>query len=300
MHENDETMNANDETNKGCVGIWGWNTIPVLCLVAIVGWTLYTVATQHFPAFFDGLMWALWDEGSDAYNYPLGVCIAGELAANLVLATLGAYALRLLFKRSASYPALATWVMVGAAFVAGLNCVITRHFGMEVSAKEEQEVFCGAIFALIWLCYLAKSEKIRNTFVNARASWPKVWMVVALVLAAAAFCGWKGLKNPPAVADGEEAQAASEAPKTYICILEVQEDEDGAEMELEELEARIRAAMAKRGIDDVAVGLTDDEDVVLGYSNAQMIPDELVQELIDLLELPIALEVIEQREYIPE
>ncbi|MBO6066763.1 MAG: hypothetical protein J6P80_01240, partial [Kiritimatiellae bacterium] len=78
------------------------------------------------------------------------------------------------------------------------------------------------------------------------------------------------------------------------------EDEDGAEMELEELEARIRAVMAKRGIDDVAVGLTDDEDVVLAYSNAKMIPDELVQELIDLLELPIALEVIEQREYIPE
>ena len=173
MHENDETMNTNDETNKGCVGRWGWNTIPVLSLLAIVGWTLYTVATQHFPAFFDGLMWALWDEGSDAYNYPLGVCIAGELAANLVLATLGVYALRLLFKRSASYPALATWVLVGAAFVAGLNCVITRHFGMEVSAKEEQE-----------------------------------------------------------------AQAASEALQTYICLLEVQEDEDGAEMELEVIEQR--------------------------------------------------------------
>ena len=79
MHENDETMNANDETNKGCVGIWGWNTIPMLSLLAIVGWTLYTVATQHFPA-----------------------------------------------------------------FVAGLDCVITRHFGMEVSAKEVQEDEDGA------------------------------------------------------------------------------------------------------------------------------------------------------------
>ena len=296
------------EKNKGCVGIWGWNTIPVLNLIAVIGGGLYMAATQHFPAFFNGLMWAFWTKGCEAYNFPMGVFIAIELAFNLGLATFAFYALILLAKRSVSYPKLTTRIFWTAAVAAGLDFIVARHFQIEVTAREKQEMFRGAIFAMIWMSYFAKSERIKNTFVNARAKLRRGWLAVSIVLAVSALFCWIGMRSNNPLAN-------IEATKTYICFLQTRVG-NGEEMDhigckamvsdaelagkSVEIELRLKAALGKRGIDDVGVVLNDPDDIVLAYSTKEKIPDEVLQKAIDSAELPISLDVIEQREYTPK
>lgn len=292
----------------GPKGIWGWNTIPILNLITLAGGAFYMAATQHFPAFFNGTMWAFWTKGCEAYNARLGCFIAIELAYNLFLATVAICALVLVAKRSATYPGLTTKLFWISAVGAGLDLGAARYFNIEITAKEAQEVFRGTVFAMIWMAYFSKSVRIKNTFVNASVKLRKVFAVAAVVIAVSALFCWIGMRsnNPLMNVD---------ALKTYVCFLQSREC-GGAEKKhigctalvpdavfaekSGEIELRLKAALGKMGSADVEVALNDQDDIVLAYSLKDMIADAALQKIIDEAELPIKLDVVEQREYVPE
>ena len=295
-------------SDVGPKGIWGWNTIPILNLIALAGGAFFLAATQHFPAFFNGTMWAFWTKGCEAYNAPLGYFIATELAYNLFLATAAIYALILVARRSVTYPRWTTKLFWISAVGAGIDLGVAHYFNIEITAKEKQEVFRGTVFALIWMAYFSKSVRIKNTFVNASVKLRKVFATAAVVIAVSALFCWIGMRsnNPLTNVD---------ALKTYICFLQTRESA-GAEKKhvgctglvpdalfaekTGEIELRLKAALRKMGSDDVGVALNDQDDIVLAYSLKEKITDATLQKIIDEAELPIKLDVIEQREYVPE
>lgn len=299
---------SHPEDATGPQGIWGWNTIPILNLIVLAGSAFYMVATQHFPAFFNGTMWAFWTKGSEAYNVPLGCFIAIELAYNLFFATAAIYALILVAKRSATYPGLTTKLFWISAVGAGLDLGAADYFNIEITAKEAQEVFRETVFAMIWMAYFSKSVRIKNTFVNASVKLRKVFAVAAVVIATSALFCWIGMRS-------NNPQTNVDVPKTYVCFLQTRES-GGAEQKhigctafvsdslfaekSGEIELRLKAALGKMGSDDVGVALNDQDDIVLAYSQKEMIADATLQKIIDEAELPVKLDIVEQREYVSE
>ena len=292
----------------GPKGIWGWNTIPILNLVAIVGGAFYMVATLHFPLFFNGTMWAFWTKECEAYNLSLGCFIAIELACNLFMATVAVYALILVAKRSATYPSLTTKLFWISAIGVIIDLAVARHFNLEVSAKEAQEAFRGTVFAMIWMAYFSRSVRIKNTFVNAPMRLRKVFVASAIVMAVSALFCWIGMHS--------NAPQASENPvTTYICFLQTRECGDAEKNHIgrtalvsdaqfseksSEIELRLKDALGKAGSDDAGVSMNDQDNIILAYSLKEKIADSALQKIIDEAELPIKLDLIEQREYVSE
>jgi len=188
---NDEAVAGELGCQVGPKGIWGWNTIPILNLVMIAGQCGLMMVQNHFPLFFDGTMWALWNPGHEAYNVSLGCMIVLEVAYNLFVATAAVYALVLVFRRSATYPKFTAKLFWFTAVCCILDYVAVSHFQIEITPKEIQQSVRGLVFALIWTAYFRKSVRIRNTFVNAPANLRKLFVAAAIVIALGALaCGY--------------------------------------------------------------------------------------------------------------
>lgn len=183
----------------GPKGIWGWNTIPILNLIAMAGMAFYASFSQGFPLFLNGTMWAFWTKGCEAYNPNLGLLISAELAFQLVLATVSVYALILVAKRSSSYPGL-TFVLFCTAAIGGVvELIIMHNLNLETTSEQVMDACRTAGFAVIWRTYFSMSMRIKNTFVNASASWRKICCAVFIVLAVSALFCLVGMRsNVPA------------------------------------------------------------------------------------------------------
>ena len=158
-------------------GIWGWNTIPILNLVAIVVSTFFAATTYYFPMFFNGCK-------------SFGCFVAIELAFNLFIATVAVYALILVAKRSMTYPSLTTKLFWICAVGNIVNLIVARHFNVEISTSEALGMIRGTAFAMIWMAYFSGSARIKNTFVNAPMPLRKVFVTSAIVIAFSALFCW--------------------------------------------------------------------------------------------------------------
>ena len=257
----------------GPKGIWGWNTIPLLNVFAIVLIGVWVIWHEHAPIFFNGVAAALSTSGNEAYNPPLLNLIIFETVGNFSIVAFSLIVLINLFKRNKSYPKLCTMLFWSLVLFKGVDIASVVSQGGKLEDSSIRDLFCDFVFAVIWMKYFKSSVRIANTFTQAESvKKPTVLVLILWCLTAAGFFGYKWYEAHRATLPGPTKQ--------YICHLETEgnsyvSEHVGCIGEMPDEEYRkIKASLSKRlearlalcGCKNYSVDVRDKEDIVVTFS----------------------------------
>ena len=264
----------NDERRiKSPKGIWGWNTIPVLNVVALVLIGVWGMWHEYAPVYFNGVAAALSTPGNEAYNPPLLNLMIFETVSNFVLVASGLIVLVSLVKRNERYPRLCTILLWMAALFECADLVAAVLQGVKLEENFAKDLIRSFVFAVIWMKYFKSSVRIANTFTE-RTSVKKSAVVVLIFwcLSTVGFfgCRWYEAYN-----------AALPGPtKSYECHLETEgnayvsghigcvggmPDEEYRKIKAS-LSKRLEDRLALCGCENYAVDVRDKDDIVVTFS----------------------------------
>jgi transglutaminase-like putative cysteine protease len=145
--------------------IGGWLILFALSLIARCLLLPKTFAGQ-FPTYFSLGIWETLTTDREAANLPLAALIAVELVGNLTLVLLTWFAALLFFLRRREAP---RWNVVALVFGAVLVLVDGLVAGQVVEPAPEfdlGQVTRAWVGVLIWVPYLLRSDRVRETFVR--------------------------------------------------------------------------------------------------------------------------------------
>lgn len=185
-------LSPKKDVRRGPVGIWGWNTIPILSLLYMAFSGFALAIAVYFSFISTGGIWDALIQTSDAYDPRLAGSIALVSVCNLIMGTLSVYALILASRRSVSYPRLAigSFALFIGAEVADL--LVANCRGFVIGGGDMLRMIRMVAVVAILVCYLKQSERIKNTFVNAPGNWLGV---IGRTLAVALVVCWLGMER---------------------------------------------------------------------------------------------------------
>ena len=156
-------------------GLGGWLVLVAIGLVLTPIRNGVVIAKDLVPIVTNGYWTALTDPAGAAYHPLWAPLLIFEFVGNLAFIALSIYALLLFSRRSSRFPTL----MV-RYYVASLLFGATDYFAVEaipsIAAQNDvastRELIRGIMTCLIWVPYMYKSRRVRNTFVEPRAVPP--------------------------------------------------------------------------------------------------------------------------------
>ena len=156
---------------EGPVGLGGWLILVGMGLVLGPFFVLGQIATDLLPVFQEGYWPILTDPASDAYHPMWGPLLLFELIGNLVQVTALLVALVLFFQKSSYFPRLHIAIYLGVLAFLILDYWLAG-FIPAVAAESDLEAWAliwrQAVSCLIWVPYMLRSKRVRNTF-----GWPR-------------------------------------------------------------------------------------------------------------------------------
>ena len=154
--------------DKAPVGIGGWLLIPVLGLPLGV-FVLVKALYESLPV-YDADFWrAVVEGGTSGYQPYLGPFLLLGLAATLAHLALTGLTMVLLTRRRTSFPSVYIWVHIFGIGVIAIDCVTTFLLPSLEDAEITKEIALavrGIIVTLIWVTYMARSNRVGATFVR--------------------------------------------------------------------------------------------------------------------------------------
>jgi len=160
-----------EEEKRGPEGLGGWLVLVAIGLVVTPIRIAILFLQLYVPLFADGIWGQITNPASPDYHPMWGPLIIFEMAGNLVLMCTAIVALTLFFRRSRHFPKL----MIGF-YLGGLLFVVLDHFSMQfiphLAAQSDpgdvQELVRSFVTCAIWIPYMLRSRRVRNTFRNDR------------------------------------------------------------------------------------------------------------------------------------
>ncbi len=153
----------------GPKGIGGWMILPVIGLFVFPLRVLWSLATQYWPIFRDGIWANLTTPGSASYHPLWGPLLGYEIAFNVGFLVFDVVLLVLLFRKSSRLPkAFIAFALLNLFFVAtdgivGYQIPAVAAAGMETIAGE---IGRSLALACIWVPYFLVSKRVKNTFLQ--------------------------------------------------------------------------------------------------------------------------------------
>lgn len=156
-------------STDGPVGLAGWLVIVCIGLIATPLRLSYFLLQTYPPIFRDGTWDALTTPGTESYHPFWAPLLLGEITVNLAMIAMSIYLLYLFFRHSARFPKLYILLLGGSLFF-----ILIDAFAAQVvlpnqplmDAETGGEFGRSAIVAAIWIPYMLKSRRVRNTFVR--------------------------------------------------------------------------------------------------------------------------------------
>lgn len=156
-------------------GLGGWLILPIIGLFVSIVNIGRTLTEDTLPVFSDGTWQLLTSPGSEYYVPGWGALIIVELLGNLLLLGAAVALIILVFSKSPRFPTFYIYFLVfNAVFVIG--DVVAAHLVVALSAEESidlgSQVLRAVLGAAIWIPYMLKSKRVKNTFVERPLSPP--------------------------------------------------------------------------------------------------------------------------------
>lgn len=167
-----ELSNENDKTRDEVLNsqkLGGWLILPAIGLIIAPIWALYSFFTEYMPMFSDGTWELLTDPGSAYFISGFSSLIMFEIFFQAVFFLFVLYVGFLFFTRKKELPRLYILYLVGSLIIAIIDYMWA--FSIPELAEVLQEEDYGdlgrsIIAAAIWVPYMLKSDRVKNTFVN--------------------------------------------------------------------------------------------------------------------------------------
>ena len=149
-------------------GLGGWLGVVAFGLVASLIQQLGALFTEILPIFTSGKWAALTNSARAGYRPLAGVLVVAVLVGTLAVIVASSVALWFYFRRSPRFPGF----MISYFF--GALVLFAALYALELAAvpprREEpphalMAVIRAAILCAIWIPYMTKSRRVRNTFV---------------------------------------------------------------------------------------------------------------------------------------
>ena len=128
--------------------------------------------TGLLPALASGQLAVLRNPTSEGYHPLWAPGLIAEAASHAVLLLLVLSALNLFFRRSARFPALFICYCVVNLLCAAMEYYFVKAIPALAAADRgsaEKALFGAVLFCGLWIPYVKRSRRVRNTFVEPRA-----------------------------------------------------------------------------------------------------------------------------------
>ncbi len=157
------------EINKELKGLGGWLILICLALIITPLHLMFSLFNDFAPILLENYWEILTTPGTEAYHYLWGPLIISELITNSVLIVFSLYLLFLYFTKSYRFPKLMIifyilnlFILVGDYIFANMIPEIANDTNLETV----REILSTVAATLIWIPYLLKSKRVKNTFVK--------------------------------------------------------------------------------------------------------------------------------------
>jgi hypothetical protein len=148
-------------------GLGGWLILVAIGLVLTAGQAFLLLFGTFVPIFTDGQWEALTTKGISTYHPLWAPLLLFEATGNVLLAVAAVTALVLFFRKSAAFPGF----MIGFYLFAAMFLLIDVVAGTRIPAVASSDDFGSTrglmralIACAIWIPYMRKSRRVRNTF----------------------------------------------------------------------------------------------------------------------------------------
>lgn len=173
------------DNQKNLNGLSGWLVLVGFGLVFSLIRLLYISIVSFSDLYADGVWTLLTSTASNSYIPYWGALVLFELTFNIFSFVASSYLIYLFFKKNILFPktyifvALITVVMIGVDILATMVILPDSTFD-ESGVKEFFRSFVGA---LIWVPYMLKSKRVKNTFTYSGVnSEVRMFAIVGVVL----------------------------------------------------------------------------------------------------------------------
>lgn len=158
---------------SGPVGLGGWLVLVCIGLFFTIGQNLLLILQTFVPIFRDGTWQALTTPGSEVYH-PLWMPLIGlEIIWNCTIIAWSIHLLVLFFRKSRRFPLRFIVFPVASAGFIVLDAALFRLVDPETPMFDSEtlrELSRSVIYGLIWIPYMLRSVRVKNTFVGGGAT----------------------------------------------------------------------------------------------------------------------------------
>ena len=158
-HE-DYFRSSNSFEKSGPKGLGGWLIVVGLGLFSKLIWIVRDLEYYYFPIFSDGTWSFLSDPSSSAYDPFLSFFIIWEIVFSIALAVMQVILIYLFFQRSFWFPKAYIWTLVAGIVFTISDAVILNIFYNEPYTYGVNWIITSSI----WIAYMLKSKRVKNTF----------------------------------------------------------------------------------------------------------------------------------------
>jgi len=149
---------------EGLSGIGGW-LILVAIGITVRPFTILVSIIKTLPSYSTTTWAALTTPGADRYNAFWAPTLLLELLFNIVMLIFACLLAWLFYRRKRQFPVVFVWVMGISIFVNLCDKVLAS--ALPLTTPTNWARFVGsAVVALLWIAYMRRSQRVRNTFVE--------------------------------------------------------------------------------------------------------------------------------------
>lgn len=150
-------------------GLGGWLILVAIGLILSPFWIVSTLLTIHLPIFTDGTFALVTSTSSEYFTPGFSLLMSYEVLGNLILFFFIFYLLYLFFSKSKSFPLFFIYSRVGYLVFILLDIIFAKVvFPSETvfDPTTARELFQAIFGAAIWIPYMLRSKRVKNTFIS--------------------------------------------------------------------------------------------------------------------------------------
>lgn len=156
--------------NRRLEGIGGWLIVVAIAIIVRPIITVFDITAAYTDIFATEIWEMLTTPGSEAYHFLWAPLIIGELAYNLLFITALFYLAFLFFTKNRLFPKVFILLTSIHLVFMILDSLVVVSF-VDVSLFDPEimrDILQAALAAAIWIPYMLRSERVKNTFRDKR------------------------------------------------------------------------------------------------------------------------------------
>lgn len=160
----DNRLEEQNDTYQGPEGLGGWLILVGIGIILNPITGFFATATTYVLLSDDSIFAPYLDAGSSEYIPNLNIYLYSELLINAIILVLGVYFIYLFFKKKKKFVNYYFWFLLATFLFVFFDEMVYNSFFI-VEEFPYIETARAVLPTIIWMLYLKKSVRVKNTFI---------------------------------------------------------------------------------------------------------------------------------------